>query len=204
MKGCTSRIAAFAASVLLLSQGTVATAADDGGMTLANSMVALGDFKLTDHFGKSFVFSSLRGTPTLVFFGFTHCPSVCPAAMNELRLLTESMRKAGDVVPRVVMISVDGDRDSPEAMRAYLEPLSRDFIGLTGDPRLVRDIAARFSAVFFKGLPGDSSGNYEVQHTSLIYLVDGEGVLRASFLTTPLEQMAETVRSVAGSPAKAT
>jgi len=160
------------------------------------SSATLEDFELTDQSGKPFRFSSLRGTPTLVFFGFTHCPSICPAAMRDLRILTESLRKAGDRVPRVVMISVDGERDTPEVMRAYLERVSRDFIGLTGDPSRVRDIAAQFSAVFFKGLPSDSSGNYDVQHTSMIHLVDGQGVLRASFVSAPLEQMAETIRSV--------
>lgn len=184
---------------LLMAQAQVPEA---GNTTVVESAVAIGDFELTDQFGKPFRFSSLRGSPTLVFFGFTHCPSICPAAMRDLRLLTETMRKAGDTVPRVVMVSVDGERDTPEAMRAYLEPLSRDFIGLTGDPRLLRDIAARFSAVFFKGLPGDSSGNYDVQHTRMVYLVDGNGVLRASFVSAPLEQMAETIRNLAAAQAK--
>jgi protein SCO1 len=170
--------------------------AADGRVTVAESMIPLGDFELTDQNGKAIQFSSLRGKPVLVFFGFTSCPSICPAAMNELRILTESLDKSGDSVPQVVMISVDGERDTPAVMRAYLEPLSKDFIGLTGDPRLVRDIAARFSAVFFKGIAGDNSGNYQVQHTSMIYLVDAGGTLRATFSDASVEAMLQATRSI--------
>ena len=199
------RSAAGAAQVVLAAMFLLTTPlalAADGRVTVAESAIPLGDFELTDQNGKAIQFSSLRGKPVLVFFGFTHCPSICPAAMNELRFLSESLLKNEDPVPQVVMISVDGERDTPAVMRAYLEPLSKDFIGLTGDPRLVRDIAARFSAVFFKGIPGDDSGNYPVQHTSMIYLVDAGGTLRASFLAALLDQMSEEIKKVAGAPAK--
>ncbi len=99
-------------------------------------------------------------------------------------------------MPAVIMISVDGDRDTPAALKAYLAPLSKDFIGLTGDPRTVRGIAANFSAVFFKGLPADNSGNYLVEHTSQVYLVDAQGRLHATFFDASVERMSRTVRSL--------
>ncbi len=158
----------------------------------------LDEFALTDQDGHPFKFSSLRGKDTLVFFGFTHCPNVCPAAMFKLKLLTETLQKEGTSVPEVVLVSVDGDRDTPAVMKEYVGKFSDKFIGLTGDPLAVRKIAAEFKAVFFKGLPSDNFGNYLVEHTSQIYLVDAKGRLRATFFDAPVEAMAETTRSIGG------
>jgi protein SCO1/2 len=94
------------------------------------------------------------------------------------------------------MISVDGERDAPAAMKAYLDALSADFIGLTGEPRTVRQIAEGFSAVFFKGLPAGQSGHYVVDHTSQVYLADAEGRLRATFFDASVEQMARTIEEL--------
>jgi protein SCO1/2 len=152
------------------------------------------DFTLTDHTGHSRAFASLRGAPTLVFFGFTHCPDVCPAAMTKLKLLHESgggsLRAA-----HVVMISVDGDRDTPPVMKKYLASFSPDFIGLTGPPRVVSDIAARFAAVAFKEHP-DTSGNYGFFHSSQVFLLDRTGKLRASAADASLDDMSTLTRQL--------
>ena len=81
-------------------------------------------------------------------------------------------------------------------MQKYLEPFMPGFIGLTGDPRAVRDIAAQFRAVFFKGMPTDSVGGYNVEHTSQIYLVDKAGRLRATFYNAPSDDIIATTRRV--------
>jgi protein SCO1/2 len=167
----------------------------DETIRIATTPLEIEDFTLTDQEGQAFHFNSLRGRTALVFFGFTHCPSICPAAMFKLKLLSDSLREGGGPLPAVVMISVDGDRDTPAVMKAYLEPLSDRFIGLTGDPKAVRKIAAGFSAVFFKGLPADNSGNYLVEHTSQIYLIDDQGRLHATFLEASVEAMAEVTRA---------
>ena len=112
--------------------------------------------------------------------------------MFKLKLLADSIEKSGQKPPVVVLISVDGERDTPELMKEYLAGYSESFIGLTGDPKSVRKIAAEFKAVFFKGLPYDNAGNYQVEHTSLVYLVDSQGRLRATFLDAPVESMAAT------------
>ncbi len=88
-----------------------------------------------------------------------------------------------------MLISVDGDRDTPARLRKYLEPLSPDFIGLTGDPKATARIAAQFSAVFFKEPPG-KDGSYNVMHSSQVYVVDKAGRLRASFVDASIEDMA--------------
>jgi protein SCO1/2 len=152
------------------------------------SPAALADFTLTDQRGKARAFSSLRGEPVLVFFGFAHCPNVCPATLSRLKLLHEA-RDGALKSARVVLISVDGERDTPAALKAYLAPLSPDFVGLTGDPISIAKIAAGFSAVFFKEPPG-KDGNYNVMHSSQVFVVDKAGRLRASFVDASIEDMA--------------
>jgi protein SCO1/2 len=191
-------MAAAALVACTLSAGAAeAPPAADLGIQLAPEGEPLGDFTLTDQDGKPFAFSSLRGKESLVFFGFTHCPSVCPAAMLKLKLLTESLRREGAEVPAVVLVSVDGDRDAPERMKAFLAQFSGEFVGLTGDPKAIRRIAAQFKAVFFKGLPSDDTDNYLVEHTSQIYLVDAKGQLRATFFDAPLDAMTQATRDLA-------
>jgi protein SCO1/2 len=148
----------------------------------------IADFTLTDQHGKPRAFSSLRGEPALVFFGFTHCAQVCPDAMTRLKALHEA-RDGALKRARVVLISVDGDRDTPAALKSFLGPLSRDFIGLTGDPAVTAKIAAQFSAVFFKE-PAGKDGNYNVMHSTQVFAVDRHGRLRASFVSAPIENMA--------------
>ena len=183
------------ASVLAWAwSATAETAAHDPRIQVLAEPGLIADFTLPDQDDHPFQFSELLGRDALVFFGFTNCPNICPAAMFKLKLVTESIAKSGQQPPAVVLISVDGERDTPEIMKQYLAGYSDAFIGLTGDPKTVRRIAAEFKAVFFKGLPYDNAGNYQVEHTSLVYLVDSQGKLRASFLDAPVESMAETTR----------
>jgi protein SCO1/2 len=152
------------------------------------SPAPIADFTLTDHAGKPREFSSFRGKPALVFFGFTHCPDVCPQTLARLKALHHARNGALESA-QVVLISVDGDRDTPAALKAYLAPLSPDFVGLTGDPKSTAKIAAQFAAVFFKE-PAGKDGNYNVMHTSQVFVVDKAGRLRASFVNAALEDMA--------------
>jgi len=154
------------------------------------------DFELTDQNGKPFRLSGLAGHPVLVFFGFTNCPLACPAAMAQLLAVT---RGADPAVrdTRVVMISTDGERDTPGVMKEYLARLSPDFIGLTGPPKEVGRIAAQFSAVFFRGQAADQAGNYLVEHTTQIYLLDRAGRLRTTFFDAPIDKLASVTAAVA-------
>jgi protein SCO1 len=192
----------IAASLLSFGHGTAinaaTTAAEQAPASQAQVLIAqppkpIADFELVDQEGHPFKLSALRNKPALIFFGFTHCPDVCPATLVKLRLLTDS-QPVPDL--EVVMISVDGDRDSPEAMKAYLAKVSPRFIGLTGDPRIVRGIAEQFPAVFFKGFPERPGGEYAVAHTSQVYLVDQQGRLRATFDDAPVTTMEQVTRDL--------
>lgn len=136
----------------------------------------IGDPQMTDHLGSPRKLSELAGKPALVFFGFTHCPGACPTTMQRLAMLKEA-RRAELAGLRVVLLSVDGERDTPEAMKAFLAKFSTDFIGLTAPAAQVRELAMGFAAPFFKDPPRD--GTYLVQHSTRVYALDRQGRLRA-------------------------
>ena len=189
---------AFAASLVLMTafaHSPVLCAAAPERTLFADPPRSLSDLQLTSHEGKPLRLSQLRGAPVLLFFGFAHCPSVCPAALQQLRQL-EQKHAAELGATRIVIVSVDGERDSPAAMKTWLQPISTSFIGLTGPPARVHDIAAQFSAAFYK-TPGASAGEYSMEHNSQIFLLDAKGQLRATFFNAPLATMAAVTRDVA-------
>jgi protein SCO1/2 len=151
---------------------------------------AIDDFELTDQNGAPYSSTRLRGQPVLVFFGYAHCPDVCPAALAKLKLVHESHDEAVRRA-QIVFVSVDGERDTPAVLKEYLARLSSDFIGLTGDPDVVRGIAEGFHVAFYKDQPRPDAG-YEVQHSGQIYLIDAAGNLRAE-LYDPLIDTIETI-----------
>ena len=187
-----SRVSVVLLTCCLLAAGGTVIAAGD--TTIADPPAPTPDFALTDHQGRPFAASDLRGHTSLVFFGFTNCMGVCPATMQLLRQATRSLGSDAAGL-RNVMISVDGERDTPAAMKAFLEPFGPQFVGLTGAPADVRKVADGYRAVFFKGMPRPAGG-YDVEHTSQVYLVDRTGRLRATFQGAGSEEIASVTRPV--------
>lgn len=198
-------VAVSAGATTVLSAGALAArtpfAPDtaSGAVTPTRTMLidpprAIRDFALTNQDGKTVRLSELGGAPVLVFFGFAHCPSICPAALTQLRRLELTYgRDLGGT--RIVVISVDGERDTPAMLSEWLKPISPTFIGLTGPTNLVHDIASQFSAAFFKGVK-QPSGDYLVEHNSQVFLLDAHGRLRATFFDAPVETMAQVTQAV--------
>lgn len=186
-----------ALSFLALLAAAAATAAAPAPerTLLAEPPRTIADFQLTDQSGKAVKLADFRGAPVLMFFGFSHCSTACPAALAQLRQLEREHRAALGKT-RIVIVSVDGDRDSPEAMKTWLKPLSANFIGLTGAPARVQNIAAGFSAAFYK-VAGQKAGEYSVEHSSQIFLIDAKGRMRATFFNAPIATMAEVTHGVA-------
>lgn len=195
---CLLRFTVVMGAVLAFEGGATEPTGFSSRVQINPDPGVVADFELTSQDSKAVKFSALRGSTLLVFFGFTNCQSVCPPMMQKLRQVarTQSAEKAALTT---VLISVDGERDTPEAMKAYLEPFQPGFVGLTGDPLAIRDIAARFSAVFFKGMPRDRSGSYDVEHTSQVYVVDDKGQLRVSFYDATVDEMNAAIRQVLAS-----
>ncbi len=155
--------------------------------------------ELTDQDGQPFTLASLAGRPVLVFFGYTHCPDVCPESIG---LIGQALA-ASPAGARAVFVSIDPDRDDVAAMKAYLRYLPAAFTGLTGAPDEVRRNADAWSVRYAKEEAEPGSGAYGMSHTSDIFLVDGAGRLRASFpYGTPVESIeAWLTRLMTGQPA---
>jgi len=160
--------------------------------------VNIGDAALTDYNGKAFKLSALRGRVAFIFFGFTHCPDVCPVTLEKFRQLRAS---DGIDVERTafVMISVDGERDTPPVMKEFLAQFSDDFIGLTAPPAEVKKLAGQFSAAFFKRRNG-AQGEYTLSHSPQVFVVDPTGQLRAELYAAPIDAMGGIAAALLSEP----
>lgn len=153
------------------------------------------DAELTDQHGQPFRLGMLGGRVAFVLFGFTHCPDVCPTAMLRMRELSAAGTLAADEVA-YVLISVDGERDTPAVMREFLEKYSTDFVGLTAEPGRIKPIARAFSASFFHtGSTGQGEG-YNVAHSPQIFVLDPAGRLRAEVYGASVEAMTALARAL--------
>ncbi len=131
---------------------------------------------LVDSRGQPFPPSAFKGHASLVFFGFTHCPDICPTTLALLAQVKPAIA-AGNIV--VYLATVDPERDTPEALHSYLAGFDPDFIGLTGAPPDVEAFARALGALAAKvDLPG---GSYSMEHSATLYLLDDAGRLRAVF-----------------------
>jgi protein SCO1/2 len=131
-----------------------------------------GPFRLTDQDGRTVTDQDLKGHPFLVFFGFTHCPDVCPTTLFDV---SEVMRQLGPDADRVraLFITVDPERDTAAALKDYLSSFDPHLSGLTGDPAAVATVAKAYR-VYFKKVPLDQGG-YTMDHTAIVYLMDKDG-----------------------------
>src|SRR6516165_968740 len=131
-----------------------------------------GPFKLIDQDGATVTDQDLKGRPFLVFFGFTHCPDVCPTTLFEVSQILRALGPDADRV-RALFITVDPERDTPAAIKDYLSSFDPHLSGLTGDPAAIVAVAKAYR-VYFKKVPLDEGG-YTMDHTAIVYLMDKEG-----------------------------
>jgi protein SCO1/2 len=133
-----------------------------------------GAFELTDNKGKKFSESQLRGKKYLVFFGFTHCPDICPAAIG---VLNDTLNKVDNV--SALFITVDPERDTAQVMDEYLLPFNKNIVGLTGTKEEVLKVEKLFKAYSSKS--DAHEGEYMMNHSDLIYLMDENGKYNTHF-----------------------
>jgi protein SCO1 len=169
-------VAAFAASLAI---GLALTLWLLGGPRVVTAASAIGGpFQLVDQSGQTVSDKNLQGKPTIIFFGFTHCPDVCPTALFEM---SEILRVMGADAKRLnaFFVSVDPERDTPELMKSYLSSFDPNLKGLTGNPEAVAQIVSAYR-VYAKKVPL-KDGDYTMDHTALIYLMDRDGRFVAPF-----------------------
>ena len=153
-----------------------------------------GEFSLIDHHGSPFTREDLIDQWTLIFFGFTHCPDVCPTTMAELAELKAQLVGTEASDARVVMLSVDPARDTPERLAQYVPYFHADFIGVTGDFTDILSFAQRLNAPFRK--VSESDGAYQMEHSANVMLMNPLGDYHG-FFRAPLDipKMRVTLRS---------
>ena len=164
-----------------------------GGQPVQSSGTALvgGPFSLVGTDGKPVTDRDFRGRYMLIFFGFTHCPDICPA---ELQVIAQALEQLGDKAKNVVpiFITLDPERDTPEAMGSYVKSFGPNFVGLTGSPEAIAAAAKAYRVSYAKVEDKESAADYGVDHSALVYLMDPEGryVTHFSFGLSA-DQMAE-------------
>jgi protein SCO1/2 len=154
----------------------------------------IGQFRLTDHRGEVFSPESLQGHWTLIFFGFTHCPDICPTTMAFLDGLMRELTGTEAEDTRVVMVSVDPSRDTVEVLAAYVPYFNPDFTGVTGEFLDIHRFATALNTPFRK--TAGQEENYQVDHSSNIVLINPRGDFHG-FFKAPLDlaKMKLTFRS---------
>jgi protein SCO1/2 len=177
--GITRRIShllALLACACLLSLGTVAKAET----TLHNVRGFLPDlrFTLQGQGGKIISQDDFKGKTVLMFFGFASCPDVCPTTMAQLAQVMEKLGSDADKV-RILFISVDPHRDTPDILQAYVDAFGSHAIGLTGTEKQIADVARRYRVAYQIEKPkGSDTENYEVAHSRGVYFFDAQGHAR--------------------------
>ena len=168
--------------VLVMLKGTpseavaVATPSVDPATYAFSELREAPPINLTDQDGNPFQLETLRGRPVLVYFGYTHCPDVCPTSIG---MINEALAATGPG-PRVLFVSIDPDRDDVAVMKSYLRYLPAAYIGLSGTPEEIRRTADDWGVQYAKIETG-SAGGYAMGHSSNVLLVDARGMVRAAF-----------------------
>ncbi len=161
-----------------------------------------GSFQLVDQDGRPFTRENLKGKFTLLYFGYTYCPDVCPTGLS---IIAEALEQLGEPRRnvRVVMVTVDPERDTPEVLKDYMSNFGPEFIGLTGTPEQIRQMAKNWRA-FYRKVPGTDAESYTMDHSANTFLLDTNGNYIHHFAYgSPPDQMAKVLRQViTGSRAK--
>jgi protein SCO1 len=137
-----------------------------------------GPFQLVDQDGRPFTQEQLKGKPTLMFFGFTHCPDVCPTALFEISEIFGKLGPAGDNA-RALFVTVDPERDTAEKLKDYLSSFDPRLGALTGSPTAIEAMLKAYR-VYAKKI-SLKDGDYTMDHTALVYLMDKQGRFVAPF-----------------------
>ena len=161
--------------------------------TVSGEALVGGPFTLTDQDGNTVPDQTFKGKLMLIYFGFTFCPDACPTALGVMSAALDKLDVAAErVVP--ILISVDPERDTPQVLKEYVANFHPRMVGLTGTPEQVAQVAKAYR-VFYQKASGATGKDYLMDHTVLIYLMDGDGKYLANFGpdATP-DQVADEIR----------
>ena len=173
--------ALLGAFIILGSAAFLAVELHDGGKGVAGSVLANaigGPFTLVDQNGKTVTNTALEGKWLLVYFGYTHCPDACPTTLNNIALALHDLGAQRDEV-RPVFITIDPDRDTSQVMKDYVTAFDAPILALTGTAAEVAQAAKNYRVYYAKH--PEAGGDYSMDHSSVIYVMDPKGRFTASF-----------------------
>ncbi|ASJ75243.1 SCO family protein [Granulosicoccus antarcticus] len=144
------------------------------------------EFELQDVNGEPITQAALEDKWSLMFFGFTHCPDVCPITLQLMKTVVSQLEEQGKEAPQIVFVSVDPVRDTSEVMKEYIAYFDESFIGITGDLNKVHEMTSSLGIVASFTVDKDDSAEYTVDHTASLLLIDPQRRLRAK-VSPPLD-----------------
>jgi protein SCO1/2 len=162
--------------------------------TLYDPPLPAPEIELARDNGSSFRLSEMRGDVVLLFFGYASCPDVCPTTLSELRKVNEELGKdAGQI--RVVFVTVDPERDTPENIQKYVSIFNPSFVGLSGSMEELAPVWKDYGVYREVEQVSSSATGYLVNHTARVYLIDPDGNLRLSYgFGTPTEDIVHDLK----------
>lgn len=132
------------------------------------------DFELISEEANSVTEADYTGDVTLLFFGFTHCPHICPTTLANLAAISQELGEEAQNDLQVLFVSVDPDRDDPAKLREYTDAFGPEFTGLTGDGEALQALTRRYRVTYGYG-EKDDTGNYDVSHSNAVFAFDRDG-----------------------------
>jgi len=188
-------IAAISLYILVAIELPNKPLAGQGGAPTEEALIG-GEFTLTDHNGNEFNSNTMKGKLSLVYFGFTFCPDICPTSLQKLtNVLTTLDKYQIDIAP--VFITVDPSRDTQELLKEYLGHFHPKLLGLTGTEEEIREVADLYKVFYARADGADKAGNnYMLDHSSFVYLMDKNGkYLKHFYMTSTAEEIIEFIRT---------
>jgi protein SCO1/2 len=184
--------AAFVTVLILSASVALLIAGREGTPSLPGVAAIGGPFSLTDQNGRTVTDADFKGRPFLVFFGFTHCPDICPTTMFEISEVLRKLGPDGDRA-RALFITVDPERDTPAALKDYVSSFDPRIVAVTGTSEQIAAVAKAYRAIYRRVPLKD--GSYTMDHVTLVYLMGKDGRFVTRFrLNRPVEEAAAELR----------
>ena len=187
-------IAALSTYILINFELADKPLAGQGGGINENVLIG-GDFVLTDHNGHEFNSDMMKGKLTLVYFGFTFCPDICPTSLQKFTNVLDTLDKYQiDVQP--LFITIDPSRDTPELLKEYLGHFHPKFIGLTGSEDKIKVVADLYKVFYARAAdPNHNPNNYMLDHSSFVYLMGRDGkYMKHFYMSSTPDEIIEYIR----------
>jgi protein SCO1/2 len=170
---------AFSGGAVLLYLAIGGGRVEPVAATVLPSPRPLPPFSLVDQSGKPFTNGSLSGRRSVLFFGFTHCPDICPATLQQLAIAKRRLAEMGAAVPDIVLVSVDPERDTPAVLAEYVGHFDAGITGVTGSVADISEFARSLGIFFAKS--GDDGDDYAVDHSAAVLFINDQAEWQAVF-----------------------